>query len=214
MMQILLHSLITLFNQLKSLFINGLITILPITITLVVIGFAIRTINRFFLPLRCIIETTPLKDIPYIEFILIIGTLLALGLVYRLFIIKSFFNLIDKLLGSVPLIRTLHTGVRQLISSLTSQDAFSFRHVVLVEFPRTGVYSIGFVMSEFSSEISGDSTKHLYSVYIPTTPNPTTGFLIMCEESQFKIINLTRQEAMTIVVSGGILQPDRFTRNH
>ncbi len=213
MIQILLNSVRQLGVYLRSLFINGIITILPITVTLMVVGFAIRVINRFFAPVRCFIQTTRLHNIPYAEFIIILGIISALGLVYKLFIIKSFFNAIDKLLSNVPLIRTLHTGVRQLISSLTSSDGFSFKHVVLVEFPRHGVYSLGFVMSEFPQQVSQEFDKRFYSVYVPTTPNPTTGFLIICQEDQFKIVDLTRQEAMALIVSGGILQPERFTGN-
>lgn len=213
MVQILLNTLKKGGLYLRALFINGIITILPITITIVLITFAIRVINRFFAPVRCFVHMTPLSTIPYAEFIIIFGIILALGLFYRLFIVKSFLSAIDRLLSSVPLIRTLHTGVRQLINSLTAQDGFSFKHVVLVEFPRNGVYSIGFVMSEFPQQISQQLDTQLYSIYVPTTPNPTTGFLIMCQENQFKIIDLTRQEAMALIVSGGILQPERFTRN-
>lgn len=213
MIQFLINAIKQFSSYLRSLFINGIITILPITITLMVIGFAVRVINRFFSPVRCFIQNTALHTIPYAEFIIIFGLVLALGMVYKLFIIKSFFNTIDKLLSSVPLIRTLHTGVRQLIKSLTTQDSFSFKHVVLVEFPRHGVYSLGFVMSEFPAEISQEKNKKLFSVYVPTTPNPTTGFLIICEESQFTVVDLTRQEAMALIVSGGILQPERFIKN-
>jgi uncharacterized membrane protein len=213
MIQFLINATQKFGFYLRSLFINGIITILPITITLMVIGFAARVINRFFAPVRCFIHNTPLGQIPYAEFIIIFGIILALGMVYRLFIIKSFFSAIDKLLSSVPLIRTLHTGVRQLINSLTTQDSFSFKHVVLVEFPRHGVYSLGFVMSEFPPQASPAEKKKLFSVYVPTTPNPTTGFLIICQEDQFQVVDLTRQEAMALIVSGGILQPERFTKN-
>ncbi len=194
----------------RSLFINGIITILPITLTLMVVSFIIRLINKFFAPIRSCIQTTPLHTIPYSEFVIIFGIIIVLGLVYKFFIIKSFFSAIDRLLSTVPFIRTVHTGIRQLVNSLTAQDGFSFKHVVLVEFPRHGVYSLGFVMSEFPSHISQELDQKLFSVYIPTTPNPTTGFLIVCPDNQFKIIDLTRQEAMALIVSGGILQPERF----
>ena len=210
MIQIFLNTVRKIGVYFRSLFINGIITILPITLTLMVVGFVIRVINRFFAPIRSCIQTTPLHTIPYAEFIIIFGIIIGLGLVYRFFIIKSFFSAIDRLLGNVPFIRTVHIGIRQLVNSLTTQDGFSFKHVVLVEFPRHGVYSLGFVMSEFPTQISQELDKKLFSVYIPTTPNPTTGFLIICQENQFKIIDLTRQEAMALIVSGGILQPERF----
>jgi uncharacterized membrane protein len=100
------------------------------------------------------------------------------------------------------------------VNALSAQDGFTFKHVVLVEFPRVGIYSLGFVMSEFPEQISPksiDKKKRFFSVYIPTTPNPTTGFFVICPEDQFKIVDLTKQEAMALIVSGGILQPERFT---
>jgi uncharacterized membrane protein len=96
------------------------------------------------------------------------------------------------------------------VHALSAQDGFTFKHVVLVEFPRKGVYSLGFVMSKFPDHLSPQSTIPLYSIYIPTTPNPTTGFFILSPQHEFTIVDLTRQEAMTLIVSGGILQPERF----
>lgn len=198
-------------NGIKSLIINGLIAILPITLTFMVIGFIGRVVNKFIAPLQCLVKTTPLNNIPYAEIIIIIAALLLLGLIYKLLIVRSLFKAIDTVLSSVPLIRTLHTGIRQLVGALSSQSGFTFKQVILVEFPRAGIYSLGFVMSEFPEQISPEKNKRFFSIYIPTTPNPTTGFFIVSPEDQFKVVDLTRQEAMALIVSGGILQPERFT---
>jgi uncharacterized membrane protein len=198
-------------NYIRSLVINGLIAILPITLTLMIIGFAARIINRFVAPLQCFVKSTPLNNIPYAEIIVAVCALLLLGLIYKLLIVRSLFKAIDNFLSTVPLIRTLHMGIRQLVNALSAQDGFTFKHVILVEFPRSGIYSLGFVMSEFPPQVSPENTTRFFSIYIPTTPNPTTGFFIVCPENQFKVVDLTKQEAMALIVSGGILQPERFT---
>ena len=77
-----------------------------------------------------------------------------------------------------------------------------------VEFPRLGVYSVGFLTSEVQKEIAPDQNQTYYNVYIPTTPNPTTGFFVVMTKDQFKHANITRQDAIALIISGGILQPN------
>jgi uncharacterized membrane protein len=209
-----LHGIIKIGQYIRSLIISGLIAILPIALTLVAIRFIVSIVSKCVAPLNCFVKTTPLINIPHAEIFIGIGILIILGLIYKLLIVRSLFKAIDNVLSTVPLIKTLHTGIRQLVNALSAQDGFTFKHVILVEFPRTGIYSLGFVMSEFPHQIAPTSLENknrFFSVYIPTTPNPTTGFFIVCPEDQFKVVDLTKQEAMALIVSGGILQPERFT---
>jgi uncharacterized membrane protein len=100
--------------------------------------------------------------------------------------------------------------VRQLLHAFNAQDGFTFKQVVLVEFPRRGIYSIGFVTSKLPAHMNVEHESSYYGVYIPTTPNPATGFFVLVAQEECTVIDLTRQEAMALIMSGGIVQPERF----
>jgi uncharacterized membrane protein len=202
--------LFRIMQQMRSLFLTGLFAILPLTLTLLIATMIIRFVVRIFEPIQQLLKPTMFGTIPYAELILIFVSIFLLGLIYKFFIVRSVFHAIDALFSNLPLVRILYSGIRQLVHALSAQDGFTFKHVVLVEFPRKGVFSLGFVMSKLPEPLSPQPGIVLYSIYIPTTPNPTTGFFIVSPEAEFTIIDLTRQEAMALIVSGGILQPDRF----
>ena len=114
------------------------------------------------------------------------------------------------MLEQIPFVRPLYTGVKQLVSAFSPSDTLTFQQVVLIEFPQKGMFSVGFQTSEIAPEIAPDKQDTYYNVFIPTTPNPTTGFFVMAKRKDFKPVNLTTQEAMALIMSGGIVQPKRY----
>jgi uncharacterized membrane protein len=102
----------------------------------------------------------------------------------------------------------VYSGIKKLVDAFSFQDKVSFTKVVRVEFPRPGIYSIGFLANQVDTTIAPNTDKKYFSIFIPTTPNPTSGFLIVAPEEQITILNLSRQEAMAMIISGGIIQPD------
>ena len=119
----------------------------------------------------------------------------------------------EDIFSQIPLLNTVYFGAKQLIEAFSGNNKTSFKDVVYVQFPRPGIYSLGFLTSQVPHEISPDTTKIYYNVYIPTTPNPTTGFFIVIPQDEFHHANLTRQEAITLIISGGILQPDKYKKD-
>jgi uncharacterized membrane protein len=194
-----------------SLFISGLFTILPLTITLIILTSVFRFIARWLAPLNRFLGPTFLGTVPYAEVFLIFLAILGIGLIYRIFIVRSLIHALDALFGSIPLVSPIYSGVRQLIRAFSAQDGFTFKQVVLVEFPRQGVYSIGFVTSKLPDHLIPANSQPLYGIYIPTTPNPATGYFVAIAQEGFTVVDLTRQEAMALIMSGGIVQPERFT---
>ena len=87
----------------------------------------------------------------------------------------------------------------------------SFKHVVLIEFPRKDIYSIGFMTSEVPAQLSPNKNHTYYNIFLPTTPNPTAGFFLMVDKNNVQITNLSRQEAMALIMSGGIILPDHLS---
>lgn len=101
------------------------------------------------------------------------------------------------------------------VQAFSIQDKITFKQVVLVEFPRPGIHSVGFLTSELAPELTLNNPQKCYGVFIPTTPNPTSGFFVVVPESDMHIVDLTRQEAMAMIISGGIIQPERLNKkNH
>ncbi|HBR70225.1 TPA: hypothetical protein DIC20_02800 [Candidatus Dependentiae bacterium] len=199
----------TILEQLQSLFLNGLFMLLPVTITFYLFKFAFRIIQSWIEPLRSI-EPEYLRAIPYLEFALALSLILLLGLISRNFIFKQLMHYAEKVILKIPLIRPVYNGSKQIVHAFTHNDKTSFQQVIFIEFPRKGVYSLGFLTSELKPEFAPHNGDDIYyNVFIPTTPNPTTGYYIIAKKDDFKLANLTRQEAMSLIISGGIIQPER-----
>ncbi|MDR3646444.1 MAG: DUF502 domain-containing protein [Candidatus Babeliales bacterium] len=201
-----------LLNEIKSIFLSGLFTILPLTLTLILFKASFNLIRGWISPISRI-EPKFLRNVAYSEFILVILFIFIIGIILKFFVLKRLIHFIEeKFFYKVPLLRSVYSGIKQLVHALTQQDQLSFNKVVLVEFPTPGTYSIGFLTGEFLSVIPSQESIIHYNVFIPTTPNPTTGFFVIVPKEKFSEIDLSRQEAMAIIISGGIIKPDRFNK--
>lgn len=196
-------------NLAQKVFFGGLIALLPLTLTIAIFNVVFKVLIRWLQPLKCI-EPDFLKAIPYAELIIAFCIVVIFGIFVNVFLLKHIIHFVEALIFRIPLVRPVYSGIKQLVQAFNPHD-ISFKEVVLVEFPRPGVYSLGFVTSELAPEISPHPNKKFLNIFIPTTPNPTTGFFIMAQKQDVHIIELSRQEAMAMIISGGIIQPDRLT---
>lgn len=199
-------------NNLWKLFLSGLFAILPLTLTVAIFSFSFRLLKSWLEPLYRL-EPAVLKNIPHSEIFITILIILLVGTILRIFLLRSILHALDNLVSQVPLIRTVYTGIKQLVHAFNVQDKITFQRVVLVEFPRPEIFSLGFVTSELSRELAPNQAEKFLNIFVPTTPNPTSGFFIIVAENNVRSIDLTRQEAMSMIISGGIIKPDRFN-NH
>ncbi|HXW85822.1 MAG TPA: DUF502 domain-containing protein [Candidatus Bathyarchaeia archaeon] len=199
-------------HSLWLLFLNGLMPILPLTLTLVFFNTFFRIIVGWLEPLRAFASHTLLSKVPFVEVIICIAFIFFIGIMYNTFILKPLMHLIESLIFKLPLVNPVYSGIKQLISAFSIQDKLTFKKVILTEFPRKNMYSLGFLTSEIPPELAPDKQKKYFTVFIPTTPNPTTGFCIILTEEEITVVDLNRQEAMAIIISGGIIQPERFMR--
>ena len=197
------------YTYLRHLFIKGLLFILPIAITFSLFHFCMNLIVSWLVPLRRL-HLPFLEVIPYYEILVVIIFILGIGAFLQAFVLKPFIKLMEDIFSQVPLLSTVYFGTKQLIEAFSGHNKTSFKDVVYVEFPRPGIYSLGFLTSEVPADIAPNQHTTYYNIYIPTTPNPTTGFFIVLSQDQFRHANLTRQEAITLIISGGIVQPDRY----
>lgn len=196
-----------LIDSILSLFLTGLFTLLPITLTIAVFTITFRVLVSWLEPLKRF-GLPFIGIIPYSEVILAITIIFVAGALYNMFLLRPIIHGIERLFNKIPLIRPVYSGIKKLVHAFSFQDKVSFNKVVRVEFPKTGVYSIGFLANQVDERITPDTTKKYFSIFIPTTPNPTSGFLILVPEDDFTIIDISRQDAMAMIISGGIIQPD------
>ncbi len=196
-------------NSLWSLFLNGLFTILPITLTIAIFNVSFKLIISWLEPVRRLAPGF-LIWIPFAEVILIILLIFLVGMILKIFILRTLIDLIESLLFKLPLIRPLYSGIKQLVMAFSPQDKVTFKQVVLIEFPRLGIYSLGFLTSELTRELAPNQEEKFFNVFVPTTPNPTSGYFVILSERNMSVVDLTRQEAMAMIISGGIIQPERF----
>lgn len=201
-----------LFDYLSSLFLNGLFTILPIIVTISIFTTSFRILKSWLEPIDKF-KPAFLEAIPHSEIILAIVLIFFLGAILKFFVLRSLVQSAESLLFKTPLVRPVYSGIKQLIQAFNIQEKLTFKKVVVLEFPRKGIYSLGFLTSQMPQEIAPEQEQRFFNVFVPTTPNPTSGYFVMLPESDISITNLTQQEAMALIISGGIIQPERFVHN-
>jgi len=197
------------FRFIWSLFLNGLITLLPIALTIVIFTLTFRMFRGWLEPVQELLPES-FKAFPYAEFFIVLAVVLLFGMIVRILFIRSIIHSVERLIAKIPLVRPIYTGIKQLVKAFSTQDKLSFKKVVLIEFPRPGMYSIGFLTSAVAKQIPPNNDETYFSIFVPSTPTPITGYLVMVPEKDIKILDLSHQEAMALIISGGIVQPDRF----
>ena len=194
-----------------SLFLNGLLTILPITLTLSVFNVSFRLLKSWLEPIAQVCPKY-LLCLPHAEIFLAIAIIFLIGTVLKIFMLRSLVHAFESLLLRVPIISTVYSGIQQLVKALNPKDVITFKQVVMLEFPRPGVFSIGFLTSEMPQALAPEPDKDFVNVFVPTTPMPTSGFFVVVTRDKLITSKLTHQEAIALIISGGIIKPERFTK--
>jgi uncharacterized membrane protein len=195
----------------RKYFITGLLILVPLAITAWVLNIIIGTLDQSLLlvPERWQPRTLIGTDIPGLGTILTVLIVFFTGLLTNNLVGNWMVKQWEKLLHRIPVVSSLYGSVKQVSDTLFSSSGNSFRTAVLIEYPRAGSYTIGFL----TGVPGGDVTNHLVgdyvSVYVPTTPNPTSGFFLMMERSQVKELDMTVDAALKYIVSMGVVAPDQ-----
>ena len=196
---------ISVFSRLRNYFFTGIFVLIPIGITLYLTLFLIK-ISSKILPK----ELNPNYYIPYnipgLEILISLILITIIGWLSLTFIGKRFVLIIESILNRIPILRTIYSSAEQLIENF-SQDKKSQKSVVLVQYPRQGVWAIGFATKENSGKIKEAIGQETMNVFVPTTPNPTSGFLLMFPKKDIIFLDLTFEEASKFVVSAGSINP-------
>ncbi len=195
---------------LRKYFISGLLVWLPIVVTVLVIKFLVDVLSKSLLLLPTQFQPDFLLGfhLPGVGVILTLAVILATGILAANFIGKRFVDFGDAVMGRIPLVRSVYTGVKQVTQTLFSPGGQSFRKVLLVEYPHPGVWTVAFQTGHVSTEIrSALQAEEMVSYFVPTTPNPTSGFLMMAPKSKVIELDISVDQALKFVISLGVVQP-------
>ena len=195
----------SIFARARNYFIAGVVTLIPIGITLYLTVFIVA-ISSSILPK----EINPNNYLPYnipgLEILISVILITIIGWISLSFLGKKLLSLFNSILKRIPILRTIYSAIGQMTETFTKNDSVK-KNVVLVEYPRKGSWAVGFATKENVGEISNKTKKKLINVFVPTTPNPTSGFLLMFPKDEVIYLDLTFEEASKFIVSAGTSEP-------
>jgi len=204
-MAILKRRRIPFFTRLRNYFITGIVVLVPIGITLYLTKFFISVSSKLipeginpnsYLPFL----------IPGLEIFLAIIFITLIGYLSLSFIGKKILQLFNDLLKKIPILRTIYSAIGKMAETL-APNTTSRKSVVLIEYPRKGSWAVGFATKDNTGEISKKTNQNLVNVFVPTTPNPTSGFLLMFPKEELVYLDMTFEEASKFIVSAGTSNP-------
>ena len=191
--------------RLRNNFIAGVVVLIPIGITVYLTLFIIK-ISSKILPKELNPNHYLPYDIPGVEIIISIILITFIGWLSLSLIGKKLLEIFNNILKKIPILRTIYSAFVQMLDIFTKSDE-NKKNVVLVEYPRKGSWAVGFATKENKSEISKKSKQNLVNVFVPTTPNPTSGFLLMFPKEEVIYLDMSFEEASRFIVSAGSSEP-------
>ena len=191
--------------KLRNYFVTGVIVLIPIGFTLYLSKFLIN-FSAKLVPSGLNPNTYLTYAIPGIEIILTIFFITIVGGLSLSFLGKKFLQIIDDLFKRIPILRTIYSAIGQMTDSFRNQEG-NKKSVVLLEYPRKGSWAVGFATKENTGEIESKTNQNLVNVFVPTTPNPTSGFLLMIPKEDLLYLDMSFEEASKFIVSAGTSNP-------
>ena len=198
----------SLIRWIRNRFFTGVIIALPIVATAMLISWIVQKVDNNVLgliPAQWNPKTYIGFDIPGLGLFFAIIILFLLGVVASNFIGNSVIKAGERLLARVPVVSPVYNAVKQIVTTVAKQKDRAFRDVCLLEYPRPGLWAIGFVTADLTGAPSDVLPDGHVCVFVPTTPNPTSGFLLFAKEDEIKILDMTPEEGAKMIISGGMV---------
>jgi len=196
--------------RLRTYFLTGIVVAAPISITIYLTWLFVVAIDGRITPLipaKYNPETYLPFGVPGLGVIVIVVFLTLLGMITANFFGRSLIALGERLLNNLPVVRTVYSTLKQIFETIISQSSMSFREVVLVEYPRRDIYAIAFVTAATKGEVAKKCDEDMVNVFLPTTPNPTSGFLLFVPKSDLTYLDMSVEEGVKYVISAGLVTP-------
>jgi uncharacterized membrane protein len=199
-------------KRIRKMFLRGVFSILPLAVTAYVILFFLKiledSIGKFINEMIGLAIRNPEFKIPAIGLIVSILLVFLSGFIVTNFIGANFFAKVEKMLHRIPVVPKIYFGIKQIVEAFSLQGSQLFSKVALVEYPRKGLYAIGFVTGNAKGEIQLKTEKTLINVFIPTTPNPTSGMLLLVPEEDVEYLDMSVEDGLKLIISAGVVVPD------
>lgn len=194
-------------EQLKEYFLTGILVLIPVVVTLWVLLAVLGFVDSFFAWLPEKLHPYTYLPIPGLGLLMTALIVLIVGALSRNYLGRITYHYGDRLMSNIPLLRGVYKGVKQMLETMVSNPAQNFRKVVLVEYPRKGCYTIAFLTGAARGEIQEITHKRVFNVFVPTTPNPTSGYMLILPEDELIPLKMTVEDAFKIIISGGMVNP-------
>ena len=191
----------SIFSSIRNNFIAGIVVLIPIGITLYLTLFIIRISGRI-IPKEINPNNYLPFNIPGVEIIIALLVITFIGWLSLSFLGKKFFELFNNILRKIPILRTIYSAIGQMTETFTKSDGKQ-KSVVLLEYPRKGIWAVGFATKENEGIIKNKVGEDIINVFVPTTPNPTSGFLLMVPKKELIFLDVSFEQASKFIVSAG-----------
>ena len=204
------------FTRLRNNFITGIAVILPAIVTIIILQFLIIRVNRFILePIIKIYFPPDITSGHYLVYltkgfvlVLFIFLVALVGLATKIIVIRRVFSAGEKLFFKIPMIGKIYVAIKQISFAFLGERRGIFKRVILLEYPRLGIYSLGFVTSRSKGEVQKKTKKEMVNVFVPTTPNPTSGVFLLVPEEEAIPLDISVEDGLKLIISGGVVVPD------
>jgi uncharacterized membrane protein len=201
-------------DSLQRYFLAGLLVFLPVAITLWFIGWVIDLLDSVLavLPISFHPNTYLPIPIPKLGAVVTLLLILFLGILTRGVATRRFLAMWESLFVQIPVFRGIYSAVQKLVQTFLGASNAQ-RQVVMIEYPRTGIYTVGFAMGRAWSHLEDKKNAQLVNVFVPTTPNPTSGFFLLVPSHEVTPLNMTMEEALKLITSSGLITPEDKNKN-
>ncbi len=199
------------FALVRNAFLSGLLLFAPLAVTWIVFRFLVQSVGGSFRPIflpllpDSLAQFTIIWDI--LATIIVLAMITVLGYLSRYVFGQYFGGLAERFIQNIPGVNTVYNTVKQIVETFSTQNRNLFSKVVLVQFPRAGVYTIGFLTNRAQGEPQVRAARELWTVFVPTTPNPTSGFLLLLPPQEVIELDMSVGDGMKMVISGGTVTP-------
>ena len=196
--------------RLRRYFFTGILVTAPISITIYLTYIFLTFVDSkvaHIVPAEWYEAIYPKTTLPGLGLVTVIAAFIFIGWFATMFLGRFFVRLSEYIVEQMPVIRTLHGAIKQILETIMASQSSAFREVVMMEYPRKGVWSIGFVTGVTEGEVQSHTAQETINVFVPTTPNPTSGYLLFVPKKELIYLDMSVEEGVKLVVSAGIITP-------
>jgi uncharacterized membrane protein len=200
----------SMWTRIRTVFLRGAVLIIPLALTAWFFRALLNAIDGILSP---VLEAWIGRPIPGLGFLSMVVIIFLVGLLTRNLVGRLLFTWFENLLRSIPFVRSVYGAIKDLVNAFSlGGKGKTFREVVLLQYPRLGLYTIGFVTNETTFRDADGKDTEFVNVYIPNPPNPTSGLLLLVPKRDVMNLDLTIEQGLKFVLSGGIVTPERFSQ--